>query len=55
MKLSRKFVNDYTNLYNIDFTEYANSMLKLGNEYESIGPLVNVKGLIIGEVTSLVL
>ena len=52
MKLSRKFVNDYTNLNNIDFTEYANSMLKLGNEYESMGPLVNVKGLIIGEVTS---
>ena len=50
MKLSRKFVNDYTNLYNIDFNEYANAMLKMGNEYESMGPLVNVKGLIIGEV-----
>ncbi len=52
MKLSRKFVNDYTNLYKMDFNEYANSMLKMGNEYESIGPLVNVKGLLIGEVKS---
>ena len=50
MKLSRKFVNDYTNLYKIDFNEYADAMLKTGNEYESMGPLVNVKGLIIGEV-----
>ena len=24
MKLSRKFVNDYTNLDKVDFTEYAN-------------------------------
>ena len=52
MKLSRKFVNDYTNLYKIDFKEYADAMLKMGNEYESMGPLVNVNGLIIGEVTS---
>ncbi len=52
MKLSRKFVNDYTNLYNVDWNSYANSMLKMGNEYESMGPLVNVKGLIIGEVVS---
>ena len=51
MKLSRKFVNDYTNLYKIDFKEYADAMLKMGNEYESMGPLVNVNGLIIGEVT----
>ena len=52
MKLSRKFVNEYTNLYKIDFNEYAKEMLKLGNEYESMGKLVNVEGLIIGEVES---
>ncbi len=52
MKLSRKFVNDYTNLNNVDLKEYANAMLKLGNEYESMGKLVNVEGLIIGEVES---
>ena len=52
MKLSKKFVNDYTNLNNIDFKEYANAMLKLGNEYESMGPLVNATKLVIGEVIS---
>ena len=51
MRLSKKFVNDYTNLDNIDFMEYANSMLKLGNEYESISDLVSGTKLIIGEVT----
>ena len=50
MKLSKKFVNDYTNLENIDFMEYASSMLKLGNEYESIKDLVTGTKLIIGEV-----
>ena len=50
MRLSKKFVNDYTNLENIDFLEYADSMLKLGNEYESITDLVSGTKLIIGEV-----
>ena len=36
MRLSKKFISDYTNLDNIDFHEYADSMLKLGNEYDSI-------------------
>ena len=50
MRLSRKFVNDYTNLEKIDFMEYANSMLKLGNEYESVFDLVNATKLVVGEV-----
>lgn len=50
MKLSKKFVNDYTNLNDIDFNEYADAMLKLGNEYESIKSLVSASKLIIGEV-----
>ena len=52
MKLSRKFVNDYTNLYKIDFNEYANAMLKMGNEYDDIYPLVYGDKLTIGEITS---
>ena len=51
MKLSKKFVNDYTPLDKIDFHELANGMLKLGNEYESITPLVSGSKLIIGEIT----
>ena len=38
------------NLDKIDFMEYANSMLKLGNEYESVYDLVNATNLVIGEV-----
>ena len=50
MKLSKKFVSDYTSLDSVDFYEYADAMLKLGNEYETIKPLVNASKLIIGEV-----
>lgn len=52
MLLSKKFVNDYTNLENIDINDYANSMLKLGNEYDSITSLVKADKLVIGEVIS---
>ena len=50
MRLSKKFVNDYTNIQDIDFLEYANKMLKLGNEYESISNLVTGTKLVIGKV-----
>lgn len=50
MRLSRKFVSEYTNLDNIDIHEYADKLLKLGNEYESITKLVNATNLVIGEV-----
>ena len=52
MRLSKKFVSEYTSLENIDFKEYADKMLKLGNEYESITKLVNATNLITGEVIS---
>ncbi len=52
MRLSRKFISEYTNIDNIDFKEYADKMLKLGNEYESISKLVSATNLIIGEVVS---
>ena len=52
MRLSRKFINDYTSLKNVDFKEFAESMVKLGNEYESITKLVNADNLVIGEVLS---
>ena len=52
MRLSKKFVNDYTNLQNVDTLELANKMVKLGNEYESVSKLVPATNLIIGEVVS---
>ena len=50
MRLSKKFVNDYTNINNIDFMDLANGMLKLGNEYESVSNLVTGTKLVIGKV-----
>ncbi len=52
MRLSKKFISEYTSLENIDFHEYADKMLKLGNEYESITKLVKATKLITGEVIS---
>ena len=51
MILSKKFVNDYTNLNNIDINTLAESMVKLGNEYESVGKIVPATKLVIGKVT----
>ena len=50
MRLSKNFVNEYTNLNKIDFKELADGMLKLGNEYESITKLVNATKVTTGEV-----
>ena len=50
MRLSKNFVNEYTNLNNIEFKELADGMLKLGNEYESISKLVNASKVTTGEV-----
>ena len=50
MRLSKNFVNEYTNLNNIEFKELADGMLKLGNEYESISKLVNATKVTTGEV-----
>ncbi len=52
MKLSRNFVNDYTNIKDIDIHQLGDSMVKLGNEYESITSLVPATNLTIGKVIS---
>ena len=52
MKLSRKFVSEYTNIDKIEFKTLADGMLKLGNEYESIKKLINADKLVTGEVVS---
>ena len=50
MRLSKKFLNEYTNLNKINFKELADGMLKLGNEYESISSLVKASKVTTGEV-----
>ncbi len=51
MKLSRKFVSDYIDLPEVSVKELADAMMKVGNEYDEAGKLVNVTNLVIGEVT----
>ena len=50
MILSKKFVNDYTPLSNVDMKSLADSLLKLGNEYDSQGNLCANEKLVIGKV-----
>ena len=50
MKLSKKFVNDYTDLNDVDTKWLAEGMVRIGNEYDSIKRLVDTDTLVIGEV-----
>lgn len=50
MKVSRKFLNDYVDLSNIDYHELAEKMVFVGNEYENIGRMSESKGLIVGQI-----
>ena len=50
MKLSRKFVNDYTKIDDIDTRYLTDEMVRIGNESESVKTLVSATKLVIGEV-----
>lgn len=50
MRLSKSFVSDYVDIENINYHELAEKMVFAGNEYESIEPICNVKGLVVGEI-----
>ena len=50
MKLSRKFLNDYIDLEDIDTKKIADDMTNVGNEYASCEKLINATNLVIGEV-----
>ena len=52
MILSRKFVNDYTSLKDVETDYLTNEMVRIGNESESVKKLVKGNKLIIGEVIS---
>ncbi len=52
MILSKKFVNDYVDISDVDTKYIADEMVKIGNEYASFGPLVKANKLIIGKVIS---
>lgn len=50
MRLSKSFVSDYVDIHNINYHELAEKMVFAGNEYESIEPICNAKGLVVGEI-----
>ena len=50
MKLSKKFLNDFLDVNDLDFQKVADDMTSVGNEYASCGKLINATNLIIGEV-----
>ena len=50
MKLSRKFVNDYTKIDDVDTNYLTQEMVRIGNESESTKTLVSATKLVIGHV-----
>ncbi len=50
MKLSRKFVNEYTKIDDIDTKYLTDEMVRIGNESESIKSLVFATKLVIGKI-----
>ena len=51
MKLSRKFVSDYIDLPNdLSINQIAEDMTGVGNEYDSVGSLINANNLVVGKV-----
>lgn len=51
MKLSRKFVSDYIDLpKDLSINQIAEDMTGVGNEYDSVGSLINANNLVVGKV-----
>src|SRR5574344_762854 len=50
MKLSKKFIQDYTDVSDTNTSELAESMVRIGNEYDSINYLVDTTKLTIGQI-----
>ena len=52
MKVSRNFLNEYVDISDLDIKKIADDMTSVGNEYASVGRLINATGLTIGKVIS---
>lgn len=50
MRLSKKFINDYIDVKDIDMKELAEKMVFAGNEYEEIHPFCEATNLVVGKV-----
>lgn len=52
MKVSKSFLNDYVKVEDIKTSRLADSMLSVGNEYESITKISSATGCVVGYVLS---
>ena len=52
MKLSRKFLSDYVDIKDIEFSKLAEDMTNVGNEYDECSKLIPATNLVIGKVIS---
>ncbi len=50
MKLSKKFLNDYIDIKDIDYHELAEKMVTAGNEYESIKRISEASNIVVGHI-----
>ena len=50
MKLSKKFLNDYLDVNDLDIKKIADDMTSVGNEYASCEKFINSTNLVIGKV-----
>ncbi|MDD2434959.1 MAG: phenylalanine--tRNA ligase subunit beta [Bacilli bacterium] len=50
MKLSKKFLNDFIDIENIDYHELADKMVLVGNEYESIKRISEATNVVVGYI-----
>ncbi|MGE5455755.1 MAG: phenylalanine--tRNA ligase subunit beta [Ignavibacteriales bacterium] len=50
MKLSKKFLNDYIDIKDINYHEVAEKMVTAGNEYESINKISEATNVVVGHI-----
>lgn len=50
MRLSKKFLNDYVDVKDINMKDLADKMVFAGNEFDSVNKLCDATGLVVGKV-----
>ncbi|MDD4718512.1 MAG: phenylalanine--tRNA ligase subunit beta [Bacilli bacterium] len=50
MKVSKSFLSDYIDIKDKDFTEIADKMVFMGNEFDSVGKISSATNLVVGKV-----
>lgn len=50
MKVSKKFLNDYIDISDLDYKTLAEDLVSVGNEYDEEYKLVDAQGLVVGKI-----